>query len=188
MLKHTTIRKIGETEIRLEWQAESEKEFFEQMAFITNLPTTCGKCGSHKLKFDHRTPENKQGSRCDYYEINCMEMKCLHTLHFGISAQKKGSVFAKTWEPPHESKRLRAEALETGTAVKQLGVVSSEPALTTGPKSLSRLYDVAEAKGFSALEVLATIEKYFPGTSAENLTPSQMTFLIEGYQYNAPKR
>ena len=82
---------MGDTEISVMENAETQQEFFEKISFFSSLPKV-GPNGETDLKFSYR--KTKEGY--EYFSI--ISEKAGQEYKFGQSQKDPGQLFAKGWE------------------------------------------------------------------------------------------
>lgn len=87
---------VGETEIQISGNVESQQKLVEDLAFFSSLPSV-GPNGETDLKFQYR--KTKEGY--EYYSI--VSDKAGMEYKFGQSKDKPGTLFGKGWEPKYQT-------------------------------------------------------------------------------------
>jgi hypothetical protein len=86
-------RKVGE-DLTFEFEAQSPKDVFCRLALLDSLFTesTCGVCGSARIRFVRRDIDNGF-----YLEQRCQEPNCGAQLSFGQN-KEGGGIYVKNWD------------------------------------------------------------------------------------------
>ena len=90
-MNFTVKKKIGKSELIVNFDAAKTKEGLANAAFFATTPDKCGICGSDNITLDHNTTE--EGYL--YVKIRCLNPECRATSTLGTYKDDKGYFWKK---------------------------------------------------------------------------------------------